>query len=565
MTNIQGTITFKKGLEKDLPTLQSGEPAFTTDTKKLFVGSSSGNIQIADLVDLNSIQSSPVIPNSYSWVSTDGQDTFQIPNGSFYDTRLMNVIVGGVSQPNITLINNTTFQLPETLSAGTNIYIEWYEVAIPITSGHHMTHQLNGSDAIDITQLKNYIENVGTPISSIQSTLINLTNSQNNSGNSIGDLTALETTNKTNVVESVNELVSGLGENIYFDEITYTKYHDSTSATDYHITYIPHLDKNGNIIKLKHGYANDAMTNGLETARSFSNRHATSLTTNASIWNISTGLINGVQIQDGNILQDIDGGTSYTLGIMPDNTLKVYSSITSAITITNDGCTNAITGYFPLIQNSVAVDPSIYNVITDPSLPNARNIIAQMPNLDILFLTCEGVTSVNPGMTYADCIRILSSLGVATAYCLDMGGSSQTVVRDVLVNKPIDGNGKIERAVIDFLYIDRGSQFPQNVKVVSNDVGIINKRVSDLSADLLFKGLLGMCSTVVDLNMITQTGFYWCASDGADIPSTANDWGVLHLQPNTTTALQIAFPFNSSTGNIMLRTFNNNWSAWRTM
>ena len=39
-------ITFKKGLQANLPVLAEAEPAFTTDTKKLFIGSSAGNIEI---------------------------------------------------------------------------------------------------------------------------------------------------------------------------------------------------------------------------------------------------------------------------------------------------------------------------------------------------------------------------------------------------------------------------------------------------------------------------------------------------------------------------------------
>jgi hypothetical protein len=149
-------IQFKRGLEKDLPTLSLGEPGYTTDTKKLFVGSSSGNIQIAKIDDLNTLGTAPVIPNTYSWVATDSQDTFQIPNGKIYDVRLLTVTVGGVVQPTIALIDNKTFQLPETLSVGVNVYAEWFEVPVPVTLGHHSNHEAGGVDEIDITKLKNF-------------------------------------------------------------------------------------------------------------------------------------------------------------------------------------------------------------------------------------------------------------------------------------------------------------------------------------------------------------------------------------------------------------------------
>lgn len=39
-------ITFKKGQQANLPVLAEAEPAFTTDTKKFFIGSSTGNVEI---------------------------------------------------------------------------------------------------------------------------------------------------------------------------------------------------------------------------------------------------------------------------------------------------------------------------------------------------------------------------------------------------------------------------------------------------------------------------------------------------------------------------------------
>ncbi len=45
-------IKLKRGLEATIPTLQEGEPGFTTDSKKLFVGSDAGNIEIGALIEV---------------------------------------------------------------------------------------------------------------------------------------------------------------------------------------------------------------------------------------------------------------------------------------------------------------------------------------------------------------------------------------------------------------------------------------------------------------------------------------------------------------------------------
>jgi len=42
-------IKLKRGLEATIPTLREGEPGFTTDSKKLFIGSNAGNIEVGAL------------------------------------------------------------------------------------------------------------------------------------------------------------------------------------------------------------------------------------------------------------------------------------------------------------------------------------------------------------------------------------------------------------------------------------------------------------------------------------------------------------------------------------
>ncbi len=46
-------IQVKRGLKANIPALNVGEPGFTTDTKEFFIGSVSGNVQLAKQVDLS--------------------------------------------------------------------------------------------------------------------------------------------------------------------------------------------------------------------------------------------------------------------------------------------------------------------------------------------------------------------------------------------------------------------------------------------------------------------------------------------------------------------------------
>jgi hypothetical protein len=48
-------IKIKRGLEADLPTLDIGEPGFTTDTKRFFIGSATGNIEYPSLTAVQAL------------------------------------------------------------------------------------------------------------------------------------------------------------------------------------------------------------------------------------------------------------------------------------------------------------------------------------------------------------------------------------------------------------------------------------------------------------------------------------------------------------------------------
>jgi hypothetical protein len=58
MSTIFGDIRFLRGLEENLPSLQEGQPAFTEDTKRIFVGSNDGNIELQTKEDMTELTNS---------------------------------------------------------------------------------------------------------------------------------------------------------------------------------------------------------------------------------------------------------------------------------------------------------------------------------------------------------------------------------------------------------------------------------------------------------------------------------------------------------------------------
>jgi Phosphodiester glycosidase len=283
--------------------------------------------------------------------------------------------------------------------------------------------------------------------------------------------------------EEFNFLETGIEDTVFYEEITHEEFYDEQSKTVYYITTVPHLDKKGNIIKLQKEFQNDEMNSGSgETPRAFVNRSAASLATNASIWDTTTQGIKGVQIKDGQVYQDRDGGASYVLGVKEDNTLVMYDPSVTAEQMINEGIKNTFTAFFPMIDDGKPVGSEVWGIIGNTTTTNPRNVIAQMPNKDIIFLTCEGRLTDNVGMTYDDCIRILAAMGVTTAYCLDGGGSAQTVHNNILINQPIDSGFKQERAVSDFIYFKKPTlKKREPIEVM---VGEMAKQLKDIGIDL---------------------------------------------------------------------------------
>lgn len=355
---------------------------------------------------------------------------------------------------------------------------------------------------------------------------------------------------------------------VFYDEITFEKFRDSTSQTDYYLTTIPNKDSKGNLIKLEHGFSDDVFNSGTgESARSFAIRGMTSFTANASTFDTTTLQLRGMQIQNGVVLQENVNNPSnrYFLGIKGDNTLVAYPPATTSVEMLAEGCIHALTGFFPMIQNGSAVDPTVYN--SDATI-NPRQAIAQMPNNDIIFFSCEGRNKKDLGMTYADMIRILLAKGVTFAYNLDGGGSSQTLVRGVLLNNPIDDGGKTERLVPDFLYVKKHSTNPQNIGDLNKDIGIVNKRLKDLTWDLLLMGDFSETSkNIADCNVLMPSGMYWMGSSTLNKPTTDISWGLIHHKSGSATALQFAIPYHNSLYNVMWRrtdvNFPSGWAPWR--
>lgn len=395
----------------------------------------------------------------------------------------------------------------------------------------------------------------------------------------IGDLTELQTTDKTSLTNALNEHNEKITSSAYYPEVTYKKLRDDTSNTDYYLTSIPYKDSQGNVIQIKRGFAMDNPNSGVgETARSFANRHNTSVTINASVFDMTTLKFTGTDVYNGVAQNDGSVVSRYVLGIKNDNTFVVYPPGTTSQTIINDGCQNALTSFIPLIQNGTQVDSSILNGYGSVNLPYRRQVIAQYANKDIVILTCESDSAVNQGMTCYDLIRILQNLGVQFAFMLDGGGSTQTVVRGTLLNTAKDGNGYVERLIPDFLYV--GKDIPTNrdkdIVSINQDVGNLSKKLDDKVLDITSTAQMkkitqddgNVTISNSDTNQdllasIVNKGFgmntFYCIDGAINAPSSKSSRGISFIN-------QVGFGFVvaiDSDSQAYVNYLNNSvWSGW---
>src|SRR5699024_2320313 len=113
--------------------------------------------------------------------------------------------------------------------------------------------------------------------------------------------------------------------------------------------------------------------------------------------------------------------------------------------------------------------------------------IAQLPNKDVLIFTCDGRVNAQglyqKGMTLKEVIETLyTHYGeIKFAYNLDGGGSTSSVLRSRVLNKPTDSANKAERPVLDFIYVGKD---PKQVR--DKDIQKAYEDIGDVRASFQF-------------------------------------------------------------------------------
>ncbi|MEM4995033.1 glycosyl hydrolase family 28-related protein [Priestia sp. SB1] len=140
------------------------------------------------------------LPNEFEWTASEGQLEYTLPNGTSYDPNVkwLRIEIGGASIPpsKVNKVSSTKFSLllsPSDILEGIKVVARWSQPMVTgniengVGTAHHTSHELGGTDEIDITKLRGYSTSVL---------------------GKIGDVSTLQTSSKTNIVGSINELVN---------------------------------------------------------------------------------------------------------------------------------------------------------------------------------------------------------------------------------------------------------------------------------------------------------------------------------------------------------------------
>lgn len=288
----------------------------------------------------------------------------------------------------------------------------------------------------------------------------------------IGDLILEDYAKKEWVLEMLKDNVTTQG---FIKGVDIQQYRDEQSNTTYYLAKLPRTDQEGNAVKLKHRITvsdtNYPNASKFKNVQEFSQQIGATTMINASTFSSNTGLVVGCHIKDGRVIQDSDAEQyNFIMAYDDRNNFKTFPPNTRAKTILDQGYTNALSGFIPLINGGNGVPKSTYELRSVFTEPHPRTAIAQGKDGSIYFFVSEGRMQGQYGMYGEDTTRVLLSHGMQWAFMLDGGGSSTLTHLHGVQNIPTSDFGNEMRPVGNVLYI--GNDNPNNAEhLLMGEVG----------------------------------------------------------------------------------------------
>ena len=162
----------------------------------------------------------------------------------------------------------------------------------------------------------------------------------------------------------------------------------------------------------------------------------------------------GYVLRNGQLYRDKGGSDREDLVICSDGSFGItYERLTSADSLLESKAWQVFSFGPALVKNGyISVDED--TEVGQATYSNPRTAIAMVDELHYLMVVSDGRTDRSDGLTLYQLAGFLQSLGAATAYNLDGGGSSTMYFNGRVVNEPVNhGSTVSERSISDIVYI----------------------------------------------------------------------------------------------------------------
>ena len=188
---------------------------------------------------------------------------------------------------------------------------------------------------------------------------------------------------------------------------------------------------------------NTANSSGAETIMSMCKRYGGTVCVNGGKfvdYGVGSDTPVGYLIDDGKVIWPTDGKDTTKgkiIGFTKDGKLKLLET-TAKVAIEEEGIVDALQFGPFLIQDGKEITLKDYDI--GGYMRASRVAIAQRADGIVLFLVADGVHG--SGATIKSMVKTLLQYGAYTAANLDGGASSQLVINNKLINKPVNIYGQ---------------------------------------------------------------------------------------------------------------------------
>ena len=354
----------------------------------------------------------------------------------------------------------------------------------------------------------------------------------------------------------------------FVDNITAEKYR--TNDTDCYTVTIPLNDSDGNIIEPYMAFSTT------ETPMQYAQNHGTTFTCNGTLnllktdntWQVGNVISRGEVIYASNISgAPVANDTKY-LSINQDRSFTEFPISTTAAQMLAAGAYNVFTTYYKLVENGAALDLSGVTAnetgrVTDRN-PNLA--LGYKSDKTLVFFACDGRTNIDAGLTSDEVAAQMVALGCSDAWMLDGGGSTSLNYQCSKMNRNIDGDGTVDRAI----------RFTFNVKKEdANDfmvpafakIGAEKQRLIEQLVPAIYKvnKVIQTTESVLDL-CLTQTDavavYFYTGTDTSWTPANEGyTYGIFVVERAGLQRVVTAYKYNGR-GKARISYANDHWYYW---